>query len=182
MKADGTVSWSYPSHYAHTHRRRAWGLGTCDTEQFHAGAAQLFPTNGYSSEVLGEALPTDLAACNAVFNRAGALFKTAFSYARFLGVKTALGTELPLGLEPAGRGDIDPPEDWVRGMPAALQKRLRAMGKDPADPAVVKEVYKGIFTRIMRTHPLDYYWLWSYEIWSDGPGAVSYTHLRAHET
>jgi sucrose-6-phosphate hydrolase SacC (GH32 family) len=180
VNPDGTVSWSYAAHYAHTHRRKAWGLATWDTDHFHAGANLLFPTSGYGSDILGKALPADgdLLACNAVFNRAGALFNAAFSLARRLGVKTALGTELPLGLEPAGKGDIDPPEDWVRGMPVALQERLARLRKDPADPNVVKEIYKGIFTRIMRSHPLDYYWLWSYEIWSDGPG-VTEKQIRA---
>ena len=27
--------------------------------------------------------------------------------------------------------------------------------------------YRGIFKRIMKTHPLDYYWLWTYEMWGD---------------
>lgn len=35
-----------------------------------------------------------------------------------------------------------------------------------ADPALVQEVYEGIFTHIMRTHPLDYYWFWTPEGWT----------------
>jgi hypothetical protein len=164
INADGTVSWSYPSYYAHTHRPyRIWGLDTWDTANFHAGASQLFPVNGYGSEVIGEVPPTDVPSSNLVFNRAGVLFDKAFVHAQSLGMKTAMGTELPMGLEPAGMEVL---YDWVRGMPDELQSRLSGMGKNPADPCTVKEVYKGIFERITKAHPLDYYWLWTYETWS----------------
>ena len=69
---------------------------------------------------MGEVMPTDVESSNAVFERTGLMFNTAFGHAHRLGIKTALGTELPLGLEPRG------PEvgvDWVRGMPPALQRR-----------------------------------------------------------
>lgn len=179
VNPDGTVSWSYPSQYAHTHRRRTWWFDTWNTDQFHAGSSQLFPTNGYGSDVIGPTMPADIHDSNAVFNRCGAMLKEAFTHARNIGVKTAIGTELPLGLEPAGTGDIDPPEDWVRGMPILLQDRITGMGLNPADPAMVKDVYKGIFKRIMKTHPLDYYWLWSYEIWSDAEGGVTPDQIQA---
>ena len=51
-------------------------------------------------------------------------------------------------------------------IPFTLQDRLIAMGKTPSDPTVVRDVYKGIFDRIRKTHHLDYFWLWSYEVWS----------------
>ena len=105
------------------------------------------------------------------------MFAEAFTYARFLGVKTAMGTELPMGLEPKGP---EVGEDWVRGMPPELQERLLAQGMDPEDPAVLSEVYKGTFTRIMRTHPLDYYWLWGWEVWS--LHGVSNRQIRAMKT
>lgn len=173
VAADGTVQWSYPATWAHTHREQTWAFDTWDTDQFHGGASELFPTNGYGADVLGETLPTDVPSSNAVFNAVGAMFDEAFRHARVLGVATAVGTELPLGLEPAG-AEIDEP--WVRGMPAELQARLVAAGRNPADPDVVKDVYRGIFERILKTHPLDYYWLWSYEIWSEEgvtPGQVA---------
>ena len=158
---DGTVSWSYPAFYAHTKRPNfIWGFDTWDTDQFHAGAAELFPTNGYGSEVMGNTVPTDLASSNHVFNRVGEMFDASFTHADNVGVKTAIGTELPLGEE------NDFGETWIRGMPPLLQDHLEDKGMDPADPEVVKEVYKGIFQRIKNTHPLDYYWLWSWEIWS----------------
>jgi hypothetical protein len=72
----------------------------------------------------------------------------AFTFARRLGIKTCLGTETPLTI------------------PTPVQQRLRAAGKDPADPEVVRDLYRGIFTRIIKTHPLDYYWLWTPEGWT----------------
>jgi len=172
VNSNGRVSWSYPAYYAHTKRPNyIWGFDTWDTDQFHGGASQLFPTNGYGSDVIGETPPTDVASSNAVFNRVGELFNKAFTYARSIGVKTAMGTELPLGIE------VDGSDSWVRGVPPELQTRLTGMGKDPGDPAVVKDLYKGIFGRIMKTHPLDYYWLWSYEIWSSE--GVTSTEIQA---
>ena len=157
---DGTVDWAYPAWYAHTVRPDGiWGLEPWDTDRFHGGTAELFDRNGYGSDVMADGTLTPVE----TFDRTGRLLDVAFSHARSLGVRTALGTELPLGLEPKG------PEvgvDWIRGMPPELVDRLMDQGLDPADPAVVKDVYRGIFTRIMRTHPLDYYWVWTWEGWS----------------
>lgn len=164
VNPDGTVAWSYPAYYAHTRRpHRIWGFANWDTSKFSAGASELFERDAYGSDVMGSSMPSDAQSSNAVFNRVGAMLATAFAHAHALGVRTALGTELPLGLEPSG------PEvgrDWVRGMPRRLQTRLEQRGLDPTDPAVVRKVYEGIFTRIMRTHHLDYYWLWAWEVWS----------------
>lgn len=175
VEADGQVSWAYPAYYAHTQRPdRIWGYGTWETSAFSSGASDLFEREGYGADLLGEAAPEDLVGQRAVFNAVGDLLHAAFGHAKTLGVKTALGTELPLGREPKG------PEvgyDWVRGMPPELQARLRERGLDPADPAVVQSIYEGIFTRIMRTHELDYYWLWSWEVWS--LNGVSRKQVRA---
>ncbi|MCB1126469.1 MAG: hypothetical protein KDM81_08245, partial [Verrucomicrobiae bacterium] len=92
--------------------------------------------------------PATQSACNEVFNRAGEVLRDAFSYARSLGVRTCVGTETPLTI------------------PADVQARLRAAGKDPAAGEVVREVYEGIFRRIMATYPVDYYWLWTPESWT----------------
>ena len=34
------------------------------------------------------------------------------------------------------------------------------------DPATIRAAYEGIFTRIQKTHPLDYYWFWTPEDWT----------------
>jgi len=151
---------------------------TCDQ------ASQLFPTSGYGSEVVGPTIPTTDEGYRAVFDRAGALFSAAFRHARRLGVLTATGTELPLGLEP-GDASTEVGDDWVRGMPDELQARLSSQGLDPKSPDVVQSIYRGIFERINRTHPLDYYWVWSYEIWSrgeEGGMAVSQAQIDAMKT
>jgi hypothetical protein len=164
INPDGTVKWSYPAYYAHTHRPdRIWEFARLDTDRFHAGASQLFESNGYGSEAIGAVIPEDVRSSNEVFARTGRMFKTAFTHARNLGVSTAIGTELPMGLEPQGP-EVD--YDWIRGMPPSLCQRLTSLGNDPKDPSTVKAVYEGIFERMKRTHPLDYYWLWSWEVWS----------------
>lgn len=171
------VSWSYPAYYAHTARPDLiWGFRERDTEAFHGGASQLFDRNAYGSDVMGDVMPTDVESSNAVFERTGVMLDTAFGHAQRLGIKTALGTELPLGLERSG------PEvgaDWVRGMPPALQRRLQDQGLDPRDPEVVRSVYEGTFRRIMQTHHLDYFWLWTWEVWSWH--GVSERQIRAIE-
>ena len=68
--------------------------------------------------------------------------------ARRLGVKTCIGTETPLTV------------------PRLVQERLKAQGKDPKDPAVVAELYEGLFRRITARYPVDYYWLWTPENWT----------------
>ncbi len=39
-------------------------------------------------------------------------------------------------------------------------------GRDPKDPAVVKDLYKGMFKRIAAAYPVDYYWFWTNEGWT----------------
>jgi hypothetical protein len=165
VNPDGTVKWGYPAYYAHSHRpHEIWGPVEWSTGNYFGGSDQIFPKDFWGSAVFGAtAMPTDVASSNAVFNRTGQMLNRAFGFAKDIGVKTALGTELPMGLEPRG------PEvelDWVRVMPPELQAKLGIT--DPLDPELskhVKDVYKGIFDRIMKTHHLDYYWLWSWEVW-----------------
>ena len=66
---------------------------------------------------------------------------------------------------PARREDLP----WHRdpaGHSVAGQARLKQAGKNPDDPAVVQELYEGMFRRIGQTHPLDYYWFWTPEGWT----------------
>ena len=167
VREGGTVAFSYPSFYAHTERPgRRWGFVPVRTEAFHGGTAQLFDKNGFGPTVMDERMPdfADQESCHRVFERTGEMFRNAFTHARHVGVKTCLGTEIPLGLETKSE---EVPRNWVRGIPPEVQRHLKDLGKDPTDSAVVKEVYRGIFKRIMKTHPLDYYWLWTYEMWGD---------------
>ena len=163
VNPDGTVKWSYPAYFAHTKRpNRIWGYAKLDTDRFSSPARYIFDRNDYGPDVMGTQIYTDLEGYNEAFNKTGVMLKRAFAHAKRLGVKTAVGTELPMGVEKKG---AEVKADWVRGIPPALQWHLKEKGLDPKDPNVVKEIYKGIFTRIMRTHDLDFYWLWTWEVW-----------------
>ena len=83
-----------------------------------------------------------------MFNRTAGMLRDAFSFAHQAGVKTCVGTETPLIV------------------PKLLQQRLKEQGKNPADPAVVQELYEGIFRRAAAAYPLDYYWFWTPEGWT----------------
>jgi hypothetical protein len=76
------------------------------------------------------------------------MLRDAFTFAHQLGVKTCVGTETPLVI------------------PKPVQERLKTQGENPADPAVVHELYEGIFNRAAEAYPLDYYWLWTPEGWT----------------
>ena len=147
----GRVEFSYPSSYYNALLSTSWGgLRPTGTGRYHLGAAELFDRDDWGPDVMSGHCPrsTTLKGCNEVFNRTGAMFREAFGVARLVGVKTCLGTESPMI------------------MPQVLRERLAAQGKNPADPAIVGEVYEGMFRRIAATHPLDYYWLWTPEGWT----------------
>ena len=161
INPDGTVNWAYPSYYRHSHSpHEIWGTVEWNTSNYFAGSADIFPRDFWGSDIFGTtAMPTDVASSVQVYNKQGEMFNKAFGFAKEIGIKTAIGTELPLGIEAQGP---EVGQDWVRGMPLELQARLT----NPGSTANVKAVYKGMFERIMKTHHLDYFWLWSYEIWS----------------
>jgi hypothetical protein len=144
--ARGRVKFSYPSHYYNTLVTGHWGsILPKKTGDYRCGGSLLFDRDDWAPEVMrGQCpVPSTPEGCNAVFNRTAAQFHEAFSFARRLGVKTCIGSEAPLVL------------------PRALQERIKARGKDPQDPATVREIYEGTFRRIMASHPLDYYWIWT---------------------
>ena len=92
-------------------------------------------------------LPQTPEACNEVFNRMAAQFQ------RRLHFRPATGREDL----PRHRSAADPAEGGARA--AASRARTRRSGR-------VREVYEGTFRRIMASHPLDYYWLWTPEGWT----------------
>ncbi len=148
---NGQVKFSYPSRYHSTRRgNSAWGYPAKNTGDYSFGAADLFERDDFGADVMRDMIPEPQTPeqCNELFNRTGAMFREAFTFARPLGVKTCIGTETPLTI------------------PALVKERLEKAGKNPADPAVAAEVYEGMFERIARTHPLDYYWLWTNEGWT----------------
>ncbi len=146
---DGTVNFSYPASYQNT-RRGNWGYEAKKTGDFHFGASLLFERDDYGNDVMVGFCPEPktLRDSNEVFDRAAAVFRDAFSLAHKLGVKTCVGTETPLTI------------------PDLVQKRVRDAGRNPLDPAVVKDLYKGMFARIARAYPIDTYWFWTSEVWT----------------
>ena len=148
--AQGRVTFSYPASYFNTLRQGWFGYREAKkTSDYSFGASLLFERDDWGPEVmLGHCpQPHTPDACNEVFNRTGAMFREAFSFARTLGVKTCLGTETPLTV------------------PRRVKEELEAAGKDPADARVIQEIYEGTFRRIVQAHPLDYYWAWTPEGW-----------------
>ena len=146
---DGSVVAGYPASYQNTARGN-WGYEAKRTSDFHFGAALLFDRDDFGNDVM-EGFSPDPAtdeASNEVFNRAAAVFRAAFTLARRLGVKTCVGTETPLTI------------------PDLVKKRLADSGRDPKDPAVVKDIYQAMFRRIAAAYPIDYYWFWTWEGWT----------------
>ena len=129
--------------------RRGWAVTPFPTSQYASGAGLLFEDDDYGPDFLLDCLdwPKTGKAATAMFNRYGDFQKEVFGHARRLGVKTCVGTEVPLGV------------------PKELAARLEADGKKPDDPEVIRRLYEGIFQRIMRKSPVDYYWFWTPETW-----------------
>lgn len=151
---DGRVTASYPSSYHNTIRQQAipgnWGYAPVLTSAYACGAAQLFDRDAFGPDCMLGHLPQPSTpeACNAVFNATGELLRSAFTFARQLGIKTCVGTETPLTI------------------PKQVQERLRAAGQDPQSPATRRALYESMFRRLTAAHPLDYYWFWTPEGWT----------------
>ena len=152
VEASGRVKSSYPSRWASTALDGFWGYKATPTSDFCAGASMIFASDKYGADVMDNFLPapTTPEQCNTVFNNAGDTFRVAFALAKSIGVKTCVGTETPITI------------------PALVAERLKQQGKDPSDQNTVQEVYMGMFTRIARAYPVDYYWLWTPEGWTWG--------------
>ncbi|MGQ9649198.1 MAG: malectin domain-containing carbohydrate-binding protein [Phycisphaerae bacterium] len=146
---DGAVRFSYPSRHFTT-TSGTWGYAPKKTGDYNWGAANLFEADDHAPDYMKRRSPwpESLEARNAVFNECAAMLRDAFTYARSLGIKTCVGTETPLTV------------------PKLLREKLQAEGKNVGDPAVVQKLYEGIFTRIARAYPIDYYWLWTPEGWT----------------
>ena len=151
VNADGSVRFSSPSSYQNTLRGN-WGYAARKTGDFSFGTAQLFERDDYGPDVMFGAMPgpetPDMH--NAVFNRTGAMLGEAFAFAHTLGIKTCVGTETPLTI------------------PDVVKERVKGRGMDPADAATVQALYEGMFQRIEKAYPLDYYWFWTPESWTWG--------------
>ncbi len=149
---DGTVRFAYPArHFVTSNITGAWGYRPMKTSDYVLGAAALFETDDFGADYMRDTYPWNRmspeASC-ALFNRMGQTLRESFTFARRLGIKTCLGTETPLTI------------------PTPVKARLKERGLPESGPESVKLLYQGIFRRIMKTHPLDYYWLWTPEGWT----------------
>ena len=152
LNKDGTVNFSYPSRYFTTSNPTgSWGYNPEKTGDYAFGAAQMFERDDYGADCMRHMNPWPKLSkqkANELFNCVGKMLRGAFKYAHAIGVKTCVGTETPLAI------------------PNIVKEHIKAMGKNPSDPAVIREIYQGIFQRINRAYPLDYYWLWTPENWN----------------
>jgi len=139
VSADGTVRASYLSHHFTTNPgdKGFWGYHPKRTSEYTFGATAMYDRDNYGADYMRGTHPWSKMSpeqCNRLFNQVGCMLGDALGFARRLGVKTCIGTEAPLRIPPA------------------VKARLTAAGKSPDDPAVVQEVYEGMFRRIMKTH------------------------------
>ena len=194
---DGTIKegGAYPTYWASTFRtaENSWSGTPVKTSGFSDGANQLFAYDEMASDAIGLKMPTTPKEKAEVINKVGFLLHDAFTHAKKLGIKTALGSESPLAFEPGNSqmsDEGDPAhiitKDWIRTCPPHVRDRMRdvygftvPVSRGADNEAFAKSLYQGIFTRIMRTHPLDYFWLWTYEMWSYGGHEPSRKQIEA---
>lgn len=152
----GQVSFTYPALFANT-ERPGWGNLPMKTSGYAGGAATLFPGDMYGPDAMAGHFPwpKGQADTNEVFTKTAAMYHDAFTLAQSFGIKICVGTEAPLTV------------------PGEVQARLKAQGRNPSDPDVVKDLYTGMFKRLSGAFPVDYYWLWTPENWTWGSNTMS---------
>ena len=218
LNPDGTVKpeGAYKSYWASSFRHGhepgpIWGAFPISMSKFTNGTNKLFAHDYFASEAIGSKEPSTPEEMAANFNNVGRLLNTAFTHAKQLGVKTALGTETPMGAtgsigaeraERNARNLLDfmntkkRGEEWegnaddlfltIFTCPPEVRARMRNVhgytvptGRGEANEAFSKALYEGTFTKIMRTHPLDYFWLWTYECFTYNGGRPTRDQLEA---
>lgn len=128
------------------------------TSDFSFGASQLFETDNYGADYMKNRSkwPHTAEENIDIVNKSGTILQHAFSWANSLGIKTCLGTEVPLAI------------------PGNVLQELKTDKKNIND-SLKQELYKTLFSRIKATYPLDYYWFWTPELWTwigERPGEV----------
>jgi hypothetical protein len=116
VNADGTVTSGYSTTWSNTYRT-AWGYTPANTSSFPFGANVL-----YDAECFGHPIQSGKAnLCPApvtpadeilLFNEVGQLWQDTFAFAHTIGVKTILGTEMPLTPPPLPSGLLTPLMVW----------------------------------------------------------------------
>ncbi|MFH0761330.1 MAG: hypothetical protein V2A67_07485 [Bacteroidota bacterium] len=146
---DGTVKSANATTWYNTQKYQPYGCyKPGKTSSFSFGGAGIFPTDDYGSEINTAddfPFPKSPEGSAALINRTGKFLRTVFEEARRLGIKTCVGTESPLDI------------------PDNVKAQLKDRGMDPLDTATLKKMYEGMFLRIRRAYPIDYYWIWGHE-------------------
>lgn len=212
VKPEGAYKSYWASSFRHGHEPGPiWGASPISMSKFTNGTNKLFAHDYFASETIGSKEPTSPEEMAANFNNVGRLLNTAFTHAKQLGVKTALGTETPMGAtgsigaERAQRNarnlldfvnKMKRGEEWegneddlfltIFTCPPEVRARMRDVhgyevptGRGEANEAFSKALYEGMFTKILRTHPLDYFWLWTYECFTYNGGRPTRDQLEA---
>lgn len=119
------------------------------TTEFNFGASQLFETEDYGADYMKNKSkwPHTLKENIDIINNVGLLLKEVFSKASILGIKTCVGTEVPLVI------------------PANLLKDSIIMYSSHID-SFKQDLYKALFSRVKAMYPIDYYWFWTPEMWT----------------
>ncbi len=159
INEDGSVRHSYSSsHY--TTSRDTWGYKPARTSTYSNGAGSIFSRDVYGAPYMNGLAPwpENPEESNRLFNRFGSLLNDVFTFAERVGIRSTIGTELPLKL------------------PESVRNRLKKDDRDPSEPGTIQHLYEGMFERIKRTHPLDYYWLWTPEDWMWNKAKSSHVH------
>lgn len=161
----GNVTRSYPTTLANTGRSSSWGYSQMDTRDYCCGASGLFKDSIYASPLIEGLIPwpDGQAEMNEVFNRTGALWDETFSFGKQLGIRFCTGLESPLSI------------------PKEVVERLKEKHLDPTSAEAKRLLYKGIFSRIQKRHPLDYFWLWTPEGWTWGTPSEESIHSTVED-
>jgi hypothetical protein len=148
INPDGSVRSAYHSRHFTT-LNGTWGYLPKKASEYSFGAGQLLDRDDFGADYMKERSPWPKPDDEAnLFNDEGKFLNEVFTFAEHLGIQTCIGTEVPLVL----------PNQFV--------KRLSEKGLNPSLPDVRQKIYEGIFERIRKTHPLNFYWFWTPEDWT----------------
>ncbi len=147
----GEVNFSYPARHFTT-LNGTWGYEPKKTRDYSFGTYQLFERDDYGTSYMKDMAPwpESLKEKNELLNRTGDFFHEVFTYAKSFGIKTCVGTEIPLTI------------------PEEVQERIKRNGKNTQSEGVVQALYEGMFEWIKQNYPVDYYWFWTPENWTWG--------------
>lgn len=148
VNPNGTVRTAYHSRHFTT-KSGTWGYQSLNTSAYGFGTGQLYNRDDFGASYMRNRTPWPKPEEEIVlFNEMGKMLADALPFANSLGIKTCIGTEIPLVL------------------PTQFIELLKKRGLDPEAPDVRQRIYEGIFMRIKKTHPLDFYWFWTNENWT----------------